>query len=253
MKAIIIEDEIPATQALKCLINKDYPDIEIFCVLQSVEESIEWLSFHPMPDLIFMDIHLSDNLSFAIFEQVSVTCPVIFITAYNEYALKAFETNGIDYLLKPIHKENLARAIEKYRCFTGTEKKIEPSIRELLINLGKNKTRYKSYFLVAEKDRLIPLAVKEIAYIYIEAKIVTIVTYDERRFHIEQTLDEIGDRLNPYEYYRANRQYIIARTAIKNISVWFGSKLSVNLFTPPPERIHISKARVKDFKEWLTD
>jgi Response regulator of the LytR/AlgR family len=253
MKAIIIEDEEPAAQALEMLIRRLYPEIEIEGVMQSVEESVEWLSLNQMPDLMFMDIRLSDDLSFHIFERVKITCPVIFITAYNEYALKAFETNGLDYLLKPIDEKNLTRSIEKYKNFTGATSGNEKVIRDLIASLKQTAVRYKSYLLVSEKDQLIPLAVRDIAYIYIDTKIVRIVTFDGRKQRIEHTMDEIKERLDPHEFYRANRQYIVARAAIKNASIWFGSKLSVNLITPPPERIYISKARVSDFKNWITD
>jgi len=253
MKAIIIEDEEPAAQALEKLIQRLYPEIEIEGVMQSVEESVEWLNLNHIPDLMFMDIRLSDDLSFHIFERVKITCPVIFITAYNEYALKAFEANGLDYLLKPIDEKNLTRSIEKYKNFTGATSGNEKVIRDLIANLKQTAVRYKSYLLVSEKDQLIPLAVRDIAYIYIDTKIVSIVTFDGRRQRIEHTMDEIKERLDPHEFYRANRQYIVARAAIKNASIWFGSKLSVNLITPPPERIYISKARVSDFKNWITD
>ena len=253
MKVIIIEDEEPAAQALEQLIGKLYPEIEIEGVMQSVEESVEWLNLNHIPDLMFMDIRLSDDLSFHIFERVKITCPVIFITAYNEYALKAFEANGLDYLLKPIDEKNLTRSIEKYKNFTGATSGNEKVIRDLIASLKQTAVRYKSYLLVSEKDQLIPLAVRDIAYIYIDTKIVSIVTFDGRRQRIEHTMDEIKERLDPHEFYRANRQYIVARAAIKNASIWFGSKLSVNLITPPPERIYISKARVSDFKNWITD
>ena len=253
MKAIIIEDEEPAAQALEQLIGRLYPEIEIEGVMQSVEESVEWLCLNYMPDLIFMDIRLSDDLSFHIFERVKITCPVIFITAYNEYALKAFEANGLDYLLKPVDEKNLTRSIEKYKNFTGATSGNEKVIRDLIASLKQTAIRYKSYLLVSEKDQLIPLAVRDIAYIYIDAKIVYIVTCEGHRQRIELTMDEIKERLDPHEFYRANRQYIVARAAIKNASIWFGSKLSVNLVTPPSERIFVSKARVRDFKNWITD
>ena len=165
MKAIIIEDEEPAAQALEKLIGRLYPEIEIEGVMQSVEESVEWLNLNHMPDLMFMDIRLSDDLSFHIFERVKITCPVIFITAYNEYALKAFEANGLDYLLKPIDEKTLTRSIEKYKNFTGATSGNEKVILDLIASLKQTAVRYKSYLLVSEKDQLIPLAVRDIAYI----------------------------------------------------------------------------------------
>lgn len=252
MKAIIIEDEEPAAQALELLVSKLYPEIAVSGIIQSVDESVEWLSLNAMPDLIFMDIHLSDDLSFSIFDHIKITCPVIFITAYNQYALKAFEANGIDYLLKPVDEKELIRAVEKYKSFSVQRSDNSEVIKNLIDNLRSEKRKYKSYFLLPQKDQLIPLAVKEIAYAYINTKTVYIVTGNEQKKHVELTLDELMEQLDPTEFYRANRQYIISRAAIKNITIWFGNKLYVNLTIPTPERIFVSKSRAKDFKNWIT-
>lgn len=253
MKTIIIEDEAVAARALEALVGELFPDLRVVAVLQSVEESVEWLRENPMPDLVFMDIHLADGSSFSIFDEVEVTCPVIFTTAYDEYALKAFEVNSIDYLLKPINKKELERAVNKFRNIYRPGQSVPDAIARLIDDIKRGKPSYKSYFLIPDRDKLIPLPVKEIAYIYIDSKIVTAVTEDGRRRHIEQPLDEIMEQLDPREFYRANRQYIVARSSIRDISMWFGSKLAVNLSVPTPERIYISKARVREFKAWLTE
>lgn len=253
MKAVIIEDEDVAARALESLLRETYPDIEIPAVLQSVEDSVEWFTANPMPDLAFMDIHLSDDSSFAIFERVEITCPIVFTTAYDQYALKAFEVNSIDYLLKPISEEHLRRAIGKLSSRTPHEEQdMGRLIGRLLADMRPDRV-YKSSLLVAERDKLIPLPVKDIAYIYICQKVVTAVSYDNRMHVLDQNLDELTEVLNPHDFYRANRQFIISRAAVKNISTWFGSKLSVNLVVPTPERIQISKARAKEFKSWITE
>lgn len=254
MRTVIIEDEAVAARALEALVTELFPDLSIVAVLQSVEESVEWLRENPMPDLMFMDIHLADGSSFSIFDEADITCPVIFTTAYDEYALKAFEVNSIDYLLKPINKKDLERAVSKFRNIHGRGGDgVHDTITRLIADIRQGKPSYKSYFLIPERDKLVPLSVKDIAYIFIDAKVVTVVTSSGQRRHIEQPLDEIMAQLDPHEFYRANRQYIIARPAIKDISMWFGSKLAINLNVPTPERIYVSKARVREFKTWLTE
>jgi two-component system LytT family response regulator len=251
MKAVIIEDEVVAAQALASLLEELYPGTIVLATLQSVDDSVEWLRTHPAPDLLFMDIHLSDDSSFAIFDKAPVTCPVIFTTAYDKYALRAFEVNSIDYLLKPIHPDHLRRAMEKFRNLSGAN--VDSSaLSALFERIRKEKAVYKSCLLVSDKDKLVPLAVKDIAYIYIDIKAVVAVTFDTRRHYLTPSLDELMEQLEPAAFYRANRQYIVARAAVKDVSTWFGNKLAVNLTVPIPEKIYVSKARAKEFKEWLT-
>ncbi len=254
MKAIIIEDENVAAQALQALIKEVCPEIEIIAILQSIDESIEWFQENRMPDLAFVDIHLADGSSFSIFEEIKVTCPVIFTTAYDEYALKAFEVNSIDYLLKPINAKDLERAINKYKNLSSRPENDSGLLSKLITSLKQNKpSSYKSYFLVPEKDKLIPLATNDIACIYIDTKMVKAITHNERVFYLDQTLDELMHQLNPEQFFRANRQYIVSRNAIKDLSLWFGNKLSINLKVPVPERILTNKARVAEFKKWFAN
>ena len=252
MKAVIVEDEIVAAQNLQRLIAQVNSSIEIVAVLKSIEETVEWFSANPNPDLVFMDIHLSDGSSFSIFEKVKVEAPVIFTTAYDEYALKAFEVNSIDYLLKPINIQHLERAIEKFSRLSGTKINHEDVIANMLYAFQKEKTVYKSNFLIPQKDKYIPLSVNDIAYIFSEHKIAKIVTFDNRTFHEHRSLDEIQRQLNPTDFFRANRQYIISHQAIKDISVWFDSKISVNLCVDIPEKMIVSRTKVAEFREWYT-
>ena len=250
MKALIIEDEIMAAKALKKLLGEVSPDTDVVAVLESIEDSVEWISKHPMPDLMFMDIHLADGSSFAIFDRVTITCPVIFTTAYDEYALKAFEVNSIDYLLKPISREALDRALRKFHELAETRFD-QTKINLILSQLGDRK-KYKSCFLLPERDKYIPVSVEDIAYIYIDAKSVKLVTLDQKAFYLSHTLDDLMAEIDPHLFFRANRQFIVSRKTIKDVSVWFGNKLAINLTVETPEKIIVSKARVGEFKSWFT-
>ena len=249
MKAVIVEDEIIAAQNLQRLIAQVRSSIEIVAVLKSIEESVQWFSANPAPDVVFMDIHLSDGSSFSIFEQVKIRAPIIFTTAYDEYALKAFEVNSIDYLLKPINIQHLERAIEKFDAKGNNE----DLIAKMLSMLKKEKPVYKSNFLISHKDKFIPLSVNDIAYIYAENKVAKIVTFDNRTHSEFSSLDELQRQLDPEKFFRATRQFIIAHKAIKDISVWFENKISVNLKVDVPEKIIVSRAKVSEFKNWYTE
>ena len=251
MKALIIEDEVLAAQSLQKLITEVAPDTEVIATLQSIEESVAWFDENPMPDLVFMDIHLADGSSFAIFEQVQITCPIIFTTAYDEYALKAFEVSSIDYLLKPINRNDLTRAMNKFNALVGEKSNNNEAIDALMRQIGMKKN-YKSCFLVPERDKLIPLATANIAYFYIDTKTVKAITLDEHTYYMSQTLDDIMLQLNPDDFFRANRQFIVSRKAVKDLTIWFGNKLSLNLSVKIPEQIIISKAKVSEFKNWFS-
>lgn len=252
MKAVIVEDELIAAQNLQRLIQQVDSDIEVIVVLQSVEESIEWFMLHPAPELVFMDIHLADGSSFSIFEKVEISCPIIFTTAYDEYALKAFEVNSIDYLLKPISLKNFERALSKFRSMVAAKDDNSELISHLLATFKQTKEAFKSNFLIPHKDKFIPLAVSKIACLYTENKMVNIVTDDQQIYNIDSSLEDLGNQLNPTLFFRANRQYIVSHKAIKDISIWFGSKISINLYVNVPDKIIVSKARVSEFKTWYT-
>jgi len=252
MKAIIIEDETVAAQALASLLNEVAPDIEIIANMQSIDETVEWFQTSSAPDVAFMDIHLADGSAFSVFEKVTVSCPVIFTTAYDEYALKAFEVNSIDYLLKPIVKKDLARAVNKFRNYSFGGDRYNDMIIKMISDIKQTKDSYKTSFLVSHKDKLIPLPTRDIAYIGIFSQVVKAVTFDNQTFTLDRVLDELMLQLPPHDFFRANRQYIVSRKAVKDISIWFGGKLSANLTIPTPERIIVSKARAGEFKRWLT-
>ena len=251
MKAVIIEDERLAADLLKNIIKQLDEDIEIITTLQTIEDSVEWLNNNEHPDIMFVDIHLADGSSFSIFEKTEVRCPIVFTTAYDEYALKAFEVNSIDYLLKPINKDDLQRALNKYKNLKGDNKDLDyKKFVSRFLSEG-NVNNYKEYFLVPERDKLIPLAAKDIAYIYIDLRLIKAVTFSGKVHYLNQNLDEIMNQLNPKKFFRANRQYIVAHESIKDVSMWFGNKISLNLVIPTDEKIIVSKARVSEFKNWF--
>ncbi|MDR0686539.1 MAG: LytTR family DNA-binding domain-containing protein [Dysgonamonadaceae bacterium] len=254
MRAVIIEDEAVAAQALQAIIREIDANIEIVAVLQTIEESVEFFGISPCIDLAFMDIHLADGSAFLIFEKIAVPCPVVFTTAYDDYALKAFEVNSIDYILKPIERQGLKRAIDKYRNFTFQPAENGDLLKKLLENVRQSTTTYyKSTFLIPVRDKLIPLAVADIACIYIDGRTVKALTFKEETVSLDQTLDDLMLQLKPSLFFRANRQNIVARRAVKDISIWFGGKLSVNLSVATPERIIVSKARAGEIKEWMME
>jgi two-component system, LytTR family, response regulator LytT len=252
MKAVIVEDELVAAQKLQRLITQTSGDIQVAAILQSIDESIEWFSLNDQPDLVFMDIHLADGSAFTIFEKVKITCPVIFTTAYDEYALKAFEVNSIDYLLKPINEKSFDRAITKFRNMTAARTTNNFMIPDILAAFREARTVYKSNFLIPHKDKFIPLSIDKIACFYSENKMAKIFTVDHQTYNMDTSLEDIFMKLDPLKFFRANRQYIVSHEAIKDLSVWFGSKLSINLTIEVPEKIIVSKARVPEFKAWYT-
>ncbi|MDR2084998.1 MAG: LytTR family DNA-binding domain-containing protein [Bacteroidales bacterium] len=255
MKAIIIEDEKRAIDNLKRLLGKLDPEIEVIAEIATIDNSIKWFNNNPMPDIVFLDIHLADGSSFEIFKEIDIESPIIFTTAYDEYALKAFEVNSIDYLLKPINKEKLQRALSKIKMFTHTKDVISLNNSNLIKALTqtlRNEPNYKTSILVIHKDKLIPVHVENIAYIYTEHKIVKVVTLNNTDYVIDQSLEKLSQQLDPGNFFRVNRQYFVSRNAIKDASIWFSGQLSLNLKIQTQERIVVSRSNVKSFKIWLT-
>ena len=239
MKAVIIEDETTAVNSLKAILAQNtVTQIEVIAELESIEESVDFFRTSPHPDIIFMDIHLADGSAFKIFEQVEIDAPVVFTTAYDEYALQAFQVSSIDYLLKPVTLASLERALNKLRLF-DTEERLA-HIRQTNRTIQSRHT-----------DKFYPLAVEEILYFYTANEKVTAYTSDGKQHPVDRTLDALGEQLDERLFFRANRQFIISRNAIKDIDLWFGSRLSVNLTLPVPERIIISKAKTPIFKKWI--
>lgn len=246
MKALIIEDETAAARNLAAILRQAAPDMEIVATLESVEESVEWLRSNPHPDLLFMDIHLADGDSFRIFDAVEITAPVIFTTAYDQYALEAFKVNSIDYLLKPLNASDVGRALSKLHRLTSVERRDYGSrVRTMAAS------RREDVFLVHVRDKIIPLQCEQIAYCYTSNEKVTACGFDGTVYPMAKTLEALQTLLPEVDFFRANRQFIVSRRAVKEIAVWFGSRLLLHLVVETPERIIISKARVPEFKAWL--
>lgn len=257
MKIFIVEDEKAALNNLKALISEINPKAEIIGESDTVCNTIEWFKSNAMPDLVIMDIHLADGSAFEIFDYVDITCPIIFTTAYDEYALKAFKVNSIDYLLKPINKDELRNAFAKYELlFNGnkTTKDEDDSLIKKIIKEIKKENNYKTHFLIPVKgDKFIPLEVESIMLIYISEGVVKAVDNDNNQYAFSQTLDELTEMLNPKLFFRANRQFLVSKKAIRDVSIWFNGRLVLNLKNKAlvDERIIVSKARAADFKEWF--
>jgi DNA-binding LytR/AlgR family response regulator len=248
-RVVIVEDETAAAVNLRNMLKEVVPDVEVVEVLESVQESVEFFSGEVDADVVFMDIHLADGDSFRIFQSVDISIPIIFTTAYDEYALEAFKVNSIDYLLKPFKEDDLRRAIDKLHRLTASEQSSAKERREQMISqtVGDGVQT----LLVRYKDKIIPVSNDEVAFFYTSEDRVTLTTLDDRRYPVEKTLETLIQMLPSDKFYRANRQFIVSRTAVKDIIVWFGSRLALNLTVETPERIVISKARVSDFKQWL--
>ncbi len=247
MKVLIVEDETIAYEYLSELIVKVDPDTRIVAVTESISQTVKWLQNNPAPDLIFMDIHLSDGSAFSVFDLVTVETPIIFTTAYDEYAISAFKVNSINYLLKPVEEKDLRRAIEKFRRLTTSEKSeyIEQQARTALPG------GYYRKLLVAHRDNLIPVSVKDIAYFYTSDHQTSLCTAEGKKFPYNKTLDSTSQHLDPGLFFRANKQFIVSREHVKNITIWFDRRLLITLSVETPERIYISKNKAAEFKEWL--
>jgi DNA-binding LytR/AlgR family response regulator len=250
MKAIIIEDEELAARRLKTLIAECDPDIEVVAMLESISDSIDWFSQNTQPDLIFLDIHLEDGLSFAIFDEVKINVPIIFTTAFDEYAIKAFKLKSVDYLLKPIMKDDLCRAIAKYKEWQGDKRQLV-DLSDLMQIIAPKKQSYRERFSVAVADKLKTIDVKDIAYIFSASSITFAATFDKHQYTIDQSIDKTSDELNPSDFFRINRQYLISHKSIVNVHVYPKSRLKVELNPPVKEMIFVSIDKVTEFKKWL--
>lgn len=256
MKIFIVEDEKAALNNLKALISDINPQAEIIGESDTVCNTIEWFKNNAMPDLVIMDIHLADGSAFEIFDYTEITCPIIFTTAYDEYALQAFKVNSIDYLLKPINKDELRNAFAKYKLlFNGNKAKDEDeSLIRKIIREIKKENNYKTHFLIPVKsDKFIPLEVDSIMLIYISEGVVKAIDNENNQYVFSQTLDELTEMLNPKLFFRVNRQFLVSKKAIRDVSIWFNGRLVLNLKNKNliDEKIIVSKARASDFKEWF--
>lgn len=248
-RVIIVEDETAAVVNLRSMLTAVVGDVDVVAVLESVEEAVEFFASKPSADIVFMDIHLADGDSFRIFKSVDIEIPIIFTTAYNEYALEAFKVNSIDYLLKPYKEEELRRAMDKLHRLTATEREESRRSREQMVASVHSSAM--QTMLVRYKDKIVPINMEEVAFFYTYAERVTLTTLKGESYPVDKSLEALQQQLADGKFFRANRQFIVSRAAVKDIAVWFGNRLALNLVVDTPERIIISKARVPEFKQWL--
>ena len=245
---LIIEDEFAASSHLAALLKKVQPDIEILDIVESIKDGILWFNGHPEPDLIFSDIQIADGLSFSIFDRVRPRSPIIFTTAYDEYAIKAFKLNSIDYLLKPIDEESIIFSLKKFReqqLLSGAR------ITELMQAVRLDKPNFRHSFLVRYQDRLLPVSTDEVLVSYIDNGIVYLLLQNGKQYAVDMNLDDLQQQLDPQQFFRANRQFIVSRKSIHDMAIHFNGKLLLNLKVNTPEAIYISKERVSAFKRWF--
>jgi two-component system response regulator LytT len=253
-RILIVEDEQPAGQYLTQLIQKIDPKTEILDVIESVETAVAWLENNAVPDLIFLDVQLGDGTCFQIFEQISIGCPVIFTTAHDEYALRAFKLNSIDYLLKPIRPEALKFGLDKY--YQLNEENAITKVKyleELMHTQILNQRSPRRSFLVPYRDKLIPLRDLDFAWLTIRNGLVVATLHDDRNFVIDKSLEELENQLDTNNFFRANRQFIISRQCITEIELYFNGRLLIRTSPASANQILISKERVPVFKKWFEE
>lgn len=247
MRVLIVEDETAAYENMaEALLTID-PTIEIAGNTESVSQTMEWLQSNPQLDLIFMDIHLSDGSAFLLFDRMKVETPIVFTTAYDQYALDAFRVNSIDYLLKPIKPDELRRALDKYRRLMPADMN---GYFSRLMALAPKPT-YKDKLLIPFRDKLLPISLDDVACFYTTNKQTLVCLKNGTQYAYAKTLEQIMATLNPANFTRANKQYIVARNSVMEITVWFDSRLLVKLDVETPEPIYISKNRAMEFKGWI--
>ena len=252
MNILIIEDEAPAARRLQQMVREILPTANLLATLDSVEAAITWLQQASSPDLILLDIHLADGLSFEIFEEVDLEVPVIFTTAYDQYAIDAFKLNSIDYLLKPIKKAKLAQALTKYQRLQGTSTS-PPAInyQALAAMLQEAQPTYQKRIVIRYGQKLKAIEVAEAAYFFIESKVTMLRTQAQKDFPIDQTLDQLEAILDPQRFFRVNRKMIVAIGAISQMHAYSKSRVKLVLEPPFEGDCIVSSERAGRFKEWL--
>ncbi len=251
MKVIIIEDEQPAALQLKKLLTQTDPSVSVIEIIDSVESSVKWLQTFPAPDAIFMDIQIADGLSFDIFNHVNIQSPVVFTTAFDQYAIKAFKVNAVDYLLKPIDEDELGEVLDKLKKKKAAAMPFDNT--DFLKNLLQDfpKKDYKQRFLIKNGQNLNSIDVSDIAYFFSEDGINQFYVFANKKHIIENTLDELESFLNPKDFFRINRKLIVSIKAIQKISPHFNSRLKLSLTPQYRDEILVARERVSDFKAWL--
>lgn len=257
MTVLIVEDEELAVKKLKKTLASVDPDAEVVGVADSIMATVKWINENPLPDLILMDIELSDGQSFEIFNRVSIKCPVIFTTSYDEYALKAFKVNSVDYLLKPIQKEDLEAALQKMHqlkeVYKQPESKPDMNIESLVKEL-QEKLQLKEYrkrFLVRHAQKLVSVDTDEIAYFFSDGRLNFFKTHDNKKFVVDYTMDELEEMLDPQKYFRISRSFYISVGSVEQIHEYFGNRLLLHLKPAVDKESIVSREKVTEFKKWM--
>lgn len=250
-RVAIIEDEVPAARLLHLLVARLRPEWEITVLPGNVEEAAAWLAVNSHPDLLFLDIQLSDGTSFELLSQSNPSSAIIFTTAYDEYAIRAFSVNSIDYILKPVDERRLADAIAKYEVQSRVIPRPEDYIDTLLDALQQREKRFRTRFLIAGTDRFRTLHVADIAYFYTENKVTTVVTFTGDTCVVDLPLSRLEEQLDPDQFFRVNRQILLCIKAIVHIELYFSGKVSVTVRPSYKDKITISEERIASFKLWL--
>ncbi|MGE5107749.1 MAG: LytR/AlgR family response regulator transcription factor [Sphingobacteriales bacterium] len=257
MNILIIEDEAIAARRIKKMVSSFDSSNNIVGHLDSVESAVDWFENNPSPDLILCDVELSDGQSFDIFNKTKVTSPVIFTTAYDEYAIKAFKVNSVDYLLKPIKEDDLRTSIEKLQQLKkafAENSSASFNIQSLLseLNIQKQSTfSYRERFLIKQGQRYFTVNTEDAAYFYTKGKAVFLKCWDNKEYIIDYSLDDLEKSINPKHFFRANRQFLVELKAVDKIHMWFNSKLKVQLRPETSEEVIISREKAGEFKQWL--
>lgn len=251
MKILLIEDETLAAERVQSLLQETGVPVKVLAHLKSVETSVQWLSSNPHPDLIISDIRLLDGSCFEIFKQVPVTVPVIFTTAYDQYAIRAFEVNSVDYLLKPIELEKLKLALEKVTLRSQRESAPQPDYAALLKLLQGSQSNYKARFMVRLGQKIVAVPTEKIAYFFSENKLTFLITNDQKKYPLDQPLDELTAVLDPRIFFKANRQFIITFQSIAEIHPYFKGRIKLMLSPASTEEVVISSERSPEFKKWI--
>lgn len=249
-RILIIEDEAKTARELANMLGHIDDTIHILAILDSVEQSLQWLANNPQPDLIFSDIQLADGQCFDIYRQTTVSSPIIFCTAFDEYLMHAFDTNAVSYLLKPVTREKLEKALDKFQAFKSAFRK-EHTPANLPGLLQQLQSGYKTALLVYEKEKIIPIQVKDIAYFHLDKTTLNITTLSSQKYYLSSTLEELEQMIDPSLFFRANRQFLINKSAVASAERFFARKLVARLLVDTPEVIVISKAKSPEFLKWL--
>lgn len=249
MRVLILEDETLAAEKIQSALLELEPDWTIVATLKSNASATEWLQSNPAPDVIFSDIRLLDGLCFDTFDQVKVKCPVIFTTAYDQYAIRAFAVNSIDYLLKPVETDKLRLSLDKLKDIPRPV--AMPDYSEVIRLLKSPQTAYKTRFMIRLGQKIIAIPTDKIAYFFSENKLTYIVSHDGKKLPIDQALDELTDLLDPVKFFRANRQFIVTFDSIAEIHPYFKGRIKLILQPKTDEEVVISSDRTPEFKKWI--